>query len=108
MPLAEYRDLVGGRLGHRLDHCDVHGAAAQSLQFLDLRFYDLEIPAGALDMRKQQLAGTGQPHSARQALEQGTPTLNSRSSICLLTADAAIFSTSAAPRIDPCLATDAK
>ena len=55
---------------HRLDRRDSHVTASQSAQILDLRPGQLEIPCHAPDMAEQHFAGAGEPHAARQPLEE--------------------------------------
>ena len=49
---------------------DAHGAAAQALQILDLRFHALDAAVLLAQVMNENLAGGGEPHAARPALEQ--------------------------------------
>ena len=49
---------------------DAHGAAAQSLEILDLRFHPLDAAVLLPQVVDEHLSGRRQPHAARPALEQ--------------------------------------
>ena len=54
----------------RLAAGDAHGAAAQTLEILDLRFHALDVAALLAQVMNEHLAGGGQANAARPALEQ--------------------------------------
>jgi hypothetical protein len=71
MALAELGDLARQEIeGERLAAGDAHGAAAQPLEVLDLRFHALDAALLLAQIMHEHLAGGGEPHAARPALEQ--------------------------------------
>ena len=68
--LPELADHAGQKpRRQRLAGDQAHAAAAQALQFLDLRAHTLQVGGAATDVAHEQLAGRGQAHAARQSLE---------------------------------------
>src|SRR3954453_18943515 len=73
---AECRDLPRQEVHRqRLTTGDAHGAAAQPLELLDLRFHALEIALLLAQVIDEDLAGRGEADAARAPLEQPRPEL---------------------------------
>ena len=71
MARAERGDLPRQKIERqRLAAGDAHGAAAQSLEILDLRLHPLDVAVLLAQVVDEHLAGGRQPHAARPALEQ--------------------------------------
>jgi hypothetical protein len=60
---------------HVLEDADTHVAAAHALERVHLRDGGTELLVHAPDLRQHHLARGGEPHAARQALEQRHPEL---------------------------------
>ena len=71
MGFAEFGDLPRQKIERqRLAAGDAHRAAAQALEVLDLRLHALDFAVIAAQVVDENLAGGGQPHAARPAVEQ--------------------------------------
>ena len=71
MARAELGDLARQEVERqRLAAGDAHGAAAQALEVLDLRLHALDAAVLLAQVVDENLAGGGEPHAARPALEQ--------------------------------------
>ena len=71
MALAELGDLARQEIEReRLAAGDAHGAAPQALEVLDLRVHALDVAVLLAQVVDEHLAGGGEPHAARPALEQ--------------------------------------
>ena len=70
MRSAEFRNPPRQKFEReRLAAGDPHRAAPQTFEILDLRFHALDFAALAAQIVHEHLAGRGQPHTARPALE---------------------------------------